>query len=177
MGKLRKRPIVGVVGSHTDEWADLSAPIGRYIAESGCHLLTGAGGGVMSAVSEAFTKCGDRDGLCIGIQPMEGHEGYGLLEEYYPNPHIELPIVTMLDNAAKGDIMPYSRNMVNIMTSNAIIALPGWHGTKNEVSLALQYRKPLVLFGPEDAFESFPEEPCRAETLDEIKGFLREALH
>lgn len=39
-----------------------------------------------------------------------------------------------------------SRNHINILTSDVVVALPGGPGTASEVRLALHYGKPVVLF-------------------------------
>lgn len=170
-----RRPIIGVMGSHEKEWNELSDPIGQLIAEHGYHLLTGAGGGVMTAVARAFTSVEDREGVNLGIVPTMDYHGEFVEREEYPNPYIEVPILTPLDKKVQNDSNPYSRNHVNVMTSNALIILPGEHGTKNEVSLALMYKKPMILFGPAAAFESFPEQPTRVENIDEVIQFLEAA--
>ena len=83
-------------------------------------------------------------------------------------------MITPLSSKAQSDAMPYSRNLTNVMTAQALIILPGSHGTRNEVSLGLIYNKPLILFGPEDAFDRFPEEPDRANDITQIDQFLTE---
>lgn len=169
---LNSFPIIGVVGSHEKEWEALAAPLGRMIADYDYHLLTGAGGGVMTAVARSFTEVESRKGLSIGIVPTEKYDGSALSRDEYPNPYIELPIITPLDAKAKSDSNPYSRNQVNIMSSNALIVLPGDHGTRNEVSLALQYHKNTILYGPEAAFEGFPQQSTCVEDINAVREFL-----
>lgn len=172
---IHLRPIIGVMGSHENEWEEFSVPIGQMIAEHDYHLLTGAGGGVMMAVAKAFVEVEDRAGVSIGIAPTADYDGDPLPTEVYPNPYIEVPVVTPLDAKAQMDKMPYSKNYVNVMSSHAIIILPGSHGTRNEVSLAIKYKKPVVLFGPKTAFEKFPEHPTHVDTVDEVREFLEKA--
>ena len=66
---IRRIPIVGVMGSGSSPHAERAAPIGRWLAELGVHLLTGGGGGVMAAVSQAFSETQPRLGSVIGIIP------------------------------------------------------------------------------------------------------------
>lgn len=172
---ITRLPIIGVMGSHQKEWSELAVPLGRLIAEHGYHLLTGAGGGAMLSVSKAFTEYEHRDGVAIGIVPTREYDGALVPSDEYPNPYVEVPIVTPLDIKALNDSVPYSRNYVNIMTSNAVVVLPGDHGTQNEVSLGLMFKKPMVLFGPEKAFEKFPDKHTRVDTIDEVKVFLEKA--
>lgn len=169
---IDKRPIIGVMGSHEKPWEQYAHPLGRMIAEHDYHLLTGAGGGAMTAVSKGFVEVQNRAGYSIGIVPTLEYSGDFVESEIYPNPYIEVPILTPLDSKAQKDVRPFSRNYVNIMSSHAIIALPGDHGTKNEVSLALTFGKPLILFGPEDAFERFPGHPSRTDDILEVREFL-----
>lgn len=169
---INKHPIIGVMGSHVDEWAEYTQPLGRMIAEHDYHLLTGAGGGVMLSVSKSFVQQENREGACIGIFPTMNYTGNYLSEEEYPNPYIEIPLIVPLDQRAQNDSTPYSRNLVNIMSSHAIVVLPGDHGTRNEVSFAIQYKKPMILFGPEAAFLKFPESPTRVNDIEEVREFL-----
>lgn len=171
---IDRKPIVGVMGSHQREWSDLAEPVGRMIAEFGYHLLTGAGAGVMTAVARGFTSVEDREGMSIGIVPTANYEGDLVQKDTYPNPYIDLPIITPLDVRAEGHAMPYSRNHVNVMTSHAVIALPGAYGTKHEVSLCIQFEKPFILYGPEDAFADFPERRTRVDDLDSVREFLEQ---
>lgn len=169
---LKKHPIVGVMGSHEKEWEEYAVPVGELLARRGFHLLTGAGGGVMTAVAKAFTSVDERKVVSIGIKPAVDYMGERLSEMEYPNPYIEVPMITPLSAKAQSDAMPFSRNLVNVMTSKALIVLPGSHGTRNEVSLALMYEKPLIMFGPDEAFENFPEDPLRADTINHVEQFL-----
>lgn len=169
---INRRHIVGVMGSHEDAWDDYSAPVGALLANRGFNLLTGAGDGVMTAVAKAFTDVDARDGVSIGVLPAVDYKGQKLDKEVYPNPYIEVPMITPLSAKAESDAMPFSRNLVNVMTSKALIILPGAHGTKNEVSIALMYNKPLIMFGPDGAFASFPEEPLRANGIHHVEQFL-----
>ncbi len=169
---IKRLPIVGVMGSHEDEWEEYANPVGQLLAELGFNLLTGAGGGVMTAVAKAFTDVDDREGVAIGILPAVDYKGQNLDTEAYPNPYIEVPMITPLSMKAQSDVMPFSRNLTNVMTSQALIVLPGSHGTKNEVSLGLMYDKPLIMFGPDAAFDNFPEEPFRADDIAHVEQFL-----
>ncbi len=173
---IDKRPIIGVMGSHEQEWEEYCSPLGKMIAHHDYHLLTGAGAGVMTSVSKAFCEELNREGLSIGIIPTVDYSGTFLPRDKYPNPYIEIPILTPLDVRAQNDKSPYSRNYVNVMSSNAIVVLPGEHGTQNEVSLAISYKKPMILFGPDEAFSKFPESPSRTDDIAEVKEFLEHAV-
>jgi uncharacterized protein (TIGR00725 family) len=169
---LKKLPIIGVMGSSDKSWEELALPLGELIALHDYHLLTGAGAGVMTSVAQGFTSVEEREGLSFGIVPTVNYQGQLLPRETYPNPYIEVPILTPLDVKAQNDSTPYSRNFVNVMTSNALVVLPGDHGTRNEVSIAIQIKKPMILFGPKEAFTQFPQYPAHVETIDEVREFL-----
>lgn len=170
---IDRLPIISVVGSHEQGMDDYARPLGEMIAEYDYHLLVGAGAGASTAVAEGFTSVKNRAGFCIGILPVgSAYDGGPLSRDRYPNPCVEIPILTPLDAKAERDTNPFSRNQVNVMSANAIIALPGAHGTKNEVSLALRYKKPMVFFGPEVMFTSFPETITRVDDLDAVREFL-----
>lgn len=173
---LERLPIVGVMGSHEDEWEDYADPVGDLLARRDFNLLTGAGGGVMTVVARSFTQVEERKGRAIGILPAVDYKGQKLDTEEYPNPYIEIPMITPLSAKAQSDAMPFSRNLTNVMTSQALIVLPGSHGTKNEVSLALMYNKPLIMFGPDEAFDKFPEEPLRADDIHHVEAFLEDVF-
>ena len=107
----------------------------------------------MSAVSQAFAGVEDRIGLVVGVLPgsgaggRAGAEAEGLPPPGYPNPWVELAVRTHL--AARGDAggSPASRNHVNVLSSDVVVALPGGEGTASEVALALRYGRPLVVLG------------------------------
>ena len=169
---IDRKPIVGVMGSHDEPWTEYAKPVGEMIARRGYHLLTGAGGGIMIEVCKAFQSVKEREGLAIGVRPAVDYKGEELSKAEFPNTYIDLPIITPLSAKAQSDAMPFSRNLVNVMTSKALIVLPGSHGTRNEVSLGLMYDKPLIMFGPDDAFAKFPEDPYRADNISHIEQFL-----
>ncbi len=170
------KPVVGVMGSHEESWTEFALPLGLLIAEYGYHLLTGCGGGVMSEVAKGYSQYPDERGVILGIKPVADYKKEVNSRSEFPNPYIDIPIVTHLEQKAKNDSMPYSRNLVNIMTSDVLVVLPGSHGTQNEASLGLLYEKPLVLFGPEEAFDRFPEDTTFTDDIKEVAGFFTQKL-
>ncbi len=138
-------PIVGVMGSGVERHDALAAPIGRWLAEQGVHLLTGGGGGVMEAVSEAFACMPDRQGLVIGV--LKGFpEADGRVAVATPNPWIEVPIRTHLPLSGSQGTDARSRNHINVLTADLVVALPGGEGTRSEVALAVRYARPVIAF-------------------------------
>jgi predicted Rossmann-fold nucleotide-binding protein len=64
-----------------------------------------------------------------------------------------------------------------VLSSAAIVALPGEAGTASEVALALRYRKPIVAFSPNPKLvERFPNSVRRVERIEEVREFVRAYL-
>lgn len=162
------RAIVGVMGSGSAAHTELAAPLGRWIAEAGFHLLTGGGAGVMASVAEAFVGVSPRAGLSLGVLPSDA----GVSPPGYPNRWVELPIVTHLPARGVDGASRESRNHVNVLTATVLVVLPGGPGTRSEAELALGYGRPAILFGPAEAFAGFPAALLRASTLDEVARFV-----
>jgi uncharacterized protein (TIGR00725 family) len=129
---------------------DLALEVGRGIGRAGAILICGAGGGVMEAAARGAKEAG---GFTVGVLP-----GGDAAEA---NPYIDLPIVTGMGNA---------RNVINVLTSQAVIAIHGAAGTLSEIALALKCGTPVV------ALETWtlippagdaPPDVARAETAQE----------
>ena len=103
---MKRLPIVGVMGSGSQSHADQAAPLGRWLAEQNVHLLTGGGGGVMSAVSRAFYEVPNRRGVVIGIIPGDAGASSLRGRHGYPNPWVEMPIFTHLPLSGKQGTEP-----------------------------------------------------------------------
>ncbi len=158
-------------GAHAHE--SLAVPLGRQLARLPVHLLTGGGSGVMTSVSRAFAEVEDRAGLVIGVLPLAEAIGGPEAGGEYPNPWVEVPIRTHLGKLGAD---AFSRNHVNVLTSDVIIALPGSSGTASEVALSIHYRRPLVLFGDLDRARDLPDTVATAASVDEVIAFVRGAL-
>lgn len=177
MSVIARHPIVGVMGSHAAAWADYAAPLGRHLATRGVHLLTGGGAGTMAAVAEAYCGVSGRRGVSIGVLPATQHPDRGFaLMEGYPNPWVEVPIVTPLGVFEGGDDARITRNHVNILSADAVVALPGSVGTHNEIRLARRFGKKIVLFGPAKEFAAYGGALPVAAALAEVAAFLDAAL-
>lgn len=183
------------MGSGSDRHAHLAEPLGRALARMGVHMLTGGGAGVMESVSRAFVAAQGREGLVIGIlpagdarldradaDPSRMHAGQGWTNggpgtpPGYPNPWVELAIRTHL--GARGDDGSgiRSRNHINILSSDVVIALPGSAGTASEVELAIRYRRPLILLGDTARAERLSVPVPSTESVDEAVEFVRRTL-
>ena len=176
-----RRRVVTVIGSGRS--ADpCCAEVGRLIATLGFDLLTGAGRGVMEAVSRAFYETSPREGVVIGIVPAQV-QGIERLEQRasgdvvyepppgYPNEWVELAIYTHLPDSGPEGTLRSSRNHINVLSADAIVALPGREGTESEIWLATQYGVPIVAYGTHA-----PHGIYRAATLDELREFLVRSL-
>ncbi|MGF1464950.1 MAG: molybdenum cofactor carrier protein [Sandaracinaceae bacterium] len=171
-----RRPVVGVMGSGVEPHEPLATAVGTWIARSGWHLLTGGGAGVMAAVSAAYVAVEGRAGLCLGVLPgaVEG-EAYRA-PEGYPNPHLEVVIRTHLPGRSADGLARTSRNHINVLSADLVVALPGGAGTRSEVVLALRYGRPVMRVGPEAAFVGFPEAAPRVEEMAALDAWARRTL-
>lgn len=163
---------IAVVGSGNEEHEPLAGVVGRMLAVMGVNLLTGGGQGVMRAVSRAYVGQHREMGICIGIIPSSSAEN-PTKPKGYPNEFVELAIFTHLPYSGIRGTEPGSRNHINILTSTAIIALPGGEGTESELTLALRYGKPAIAIADDpDRLRRFPAAIPRAETIDEVVQFV-----
>jgi uncharacterized protein (TIGR00725 family) len=124
--ELRSRPRIGVMGpgSCSPQVYEIARKVGFLIGQKGAILITGGLGGIMEAAAKGAKEAG---GITIGILP-----GNDATEA---NRYIDVPIVTDLGNA---------RNVINVLTSQAIIAIRGAFGTLSEVALAMKCSIPVV---------------------------------
>lgn len=120
--------IVGVMGggAASDAVCNLAFELGSHIAGNGWILLNGGrNAGVMAASAKGAYDAG---GITIGVLPDET-----------PNrvsPHIRIPILTGMGNA---------RNVVNVLSSQVVVACPGGAGTLSEIALAIKCARPVIL--------------------------------
>lgn len=170
---MNRLPIVGVMGAGAHAHEQLAVPLGRRLARLGVHLLTGGGTGVMTSVSRAFAEVEDRAGVVIGVLPLAVEDGGPAAGGDYPNPWVEVPIRTHLGKLG-ADLS--SRNHVNILTSDVVVALPGSVGTASEVELSLEYGRPIILFGDLARTDALPPHVATATTVDEVIDFVRRSL-
>jgi predicted Rossmann-fold nucleotide-binding protein len=169
---FQRRRIIGVMGSGRDELREWVVPLARWIAEHGYDLLTGAGEGVMQVAAEAFVAVPGRRGVSIGIVPGELVDGVYRPRSGYPNPSVELPILTHLPLTGARGQEDMSRNHLNVLTAQALVVLPGGAGTASEAALAVRYQRPTILFGPAREFRRFPEQLERTDSLERVCEWL-----
>jgi uncharacterized protein (TIGR00725 family) len=165
------------MGSGTHEHDECARPLGALIASLGANLLTGGGGGVMRAVSRAYTNHAGARGLCIGVLPCASEEDRVSTKPGYPNEFVEIVVRTHLPFSGTRGEDELSRNHINILSSDAIVALPGESGTVSEIALAIRYGKPIVGFALDvGLLSAFPASVPRLRDLSDIERFLRACL-
>jgi uncharacterized protein (TIGR00725 family) len=100
---------------------DAAYATGRIIAGNGAMLVCGGLGGVMEAACRGEQEAG---GTTVGILPgMEGG-----------NPYIGITIRTGLGHA---------RNVLVVLSADAVIAIGGKYGTLSEIAIALKAGRPV----------------------------------
>ncbi len=125
-----RKAIVGVMGGSaaTPKVSETAKQLGALIAKRGWILLNGGRNcGVMAASARGAKEAG---GTVIGILPDSTTSK--------ASPDLDYAIVT-----AMGD----GRNLINVLTSNVVIACPGALGTLCEIVLALKHDKRVILLG------------------------------
>lgn len=126
----KRKAVIGVMGgaSVSEAVRALAETLGALIAKRGWVLLNGGrNAGVMAASARGARSAG---GTVIGILPDRDTSGAA--------PDLDFAIVTGLGDA---------RNVVNVLSSDVVIACPGGAGTLSEVALALKNAKHVILVG------------------------------
>jgi uncharacterized protein (TIGR00725 family) len=122
-------PIIGVMGpgeQATFRDQQLAYQLGQLIAQQGWILLTGGRPvGVMEAANRGAKQAG---GTTLGILPESDASA--------ASDSVDIVIPTGMGNA---------RNVINVLTSHAIVACGMGSGTASEIAIALKVRKPVVL--------------------------------
>ncbi len=163
-GIFIRKPIIGVMGGSQfvnpddEQWA---YQIGAMIAQEGWILLNG---GRASGIMEASARgAKDNGGTTIGILPVDDAD--------WASQYIDIPIVTGIGMA---------RNIINVLSSDLIVALPGSAGTISEIAVALKYNKMLVMFRFDagDWLKPFQEEEKLyfIDEIEELRIFIKKKL-
>lgn len=121
--------IIAVIGGDSPTAAVLpkAEAVGREIAQRGHTLICGGRGGVMEAACRGAREAG---GHTIGVLPGPNRGDM--------NAFVEFPVVTNLGAA---------RNVIVVLSADAVIAVDGSYGTLSEIALALVHGKPVVGIG------------------------------
>jgi len=165
------------MGSSRDEHASLAIPLGALLARLEVNLLTGGGRGVMTSVCRAYLEARRGRGVTIGVLPCASAAERNVPRPGSPNAFIELPILTHLPLTGNEGDDDLSRNHINILSSHAVIALPGSEGTASEVELALRYGRPIAIFASEaEEVAHFSPAVERLYDIGAVERFLARSL-
>ena len=157
-----KRPlIVGVMGGGiADEvHLDKAYRLGALIAQQGWILLNGGrNAGIMAASARGAAEHG---GLTVGILPDDNLS--------HAAEHILVPICTGMGSA---------RNVINVLSSDIVVACQGQAGTASEIALALKHGKEVITLGIDArAIAEWINAPGRlaaAETPEEVIRMIQD---
>ena len=123
-----ERPlIVGVMGGAdaTDDVARKACELGALIAGQGWILLNGGrDAGIMAASARGAAEAG---GITVGILPDT--------DSRHAARNIQIAICTGMGSA---------RNVINVLSSDVVVACPGGAGTLSEIALALKHGKTVI---------------------------------
>jgi uncharacterized protein (TIGR00725 family) len=120
--------MISVIGGEAcgPEALDIAEKVGREIAQRGATLVCGGRGGVMEAACRGARDAG---GHTIGIMPGRSQQ------DSPPNPYVEFPVFTG---------MGFARNVMVVLSGDAVIAIDGSYGTLSEIAYALINDVPVV---------------------------------
>ena len=129
MKKSQQRITISVIGGHAinDEVEQLAHNIGKIIAEVDAILVCGGLDGAMEAAARGAQEAG---GLTIGLLPGNSKND--------ANSFIDIALPTSIG---------YARNAIVACSADIIIALPGSHGTRSEISYGLVFKRPVIDLG------------------------------
>jgi len=129
MRRMARRRQIAVIGAADagPEVVDLAREVGRELARAGAVLVSGGRGGVMAGASEGARSEG---GLTVGVLP--GRDA----SESPPDEAVEIALFTGLGQA---------RNLIVVLSAEAVIAVGGGWGTLSEIALAAKHGVRVVL--------------------------------
>ena len=126
--------VVAVIGSgEPDALLDtLAEQVGRTVASAGYGLVCGGLGGVMEAACRgARAVHGTGSGRIIGILPGTQKDA--------ANDYVDVAIATGIG---------YARNVLVVLSADAVVAVGGATGTLSEIAYAWQHGKPICALVP-----------------------------
>jgi uncharacterized protein (TIGR00725 family) len=130
-----RRIQIAVIGAGTcsERVRQLAEEVGAEIARRGATLICGGLGGVMDAAACGAHNAG---GLTVGIIPTYDAGNCSRC--------LDVIVATGFG---------HGRNVIVAASGDAVIALPGEHGTASEVALALTLKRCVIGF---EAWENYP---------------------
>lgn len=164
-GSIIRKIIIGVMGGAqfvTNDEEKYAYQIGKIIALEGWVLLNGGrSSGVMEATAKGARENG---GITVGVLPTENASS--------ASQYIDIPIITG---------MGLARNVINILSSDIVIALPGRAGTISEIALALNHGKQVILFrfevGTWINYYIDKKQVLVANEVEQLRQLLRKELY
>jgi uncharacterized protein (TIGR00725 family) len=124
---MRQRRVhIAVIGAGqcSDHVCQLAEQVGTHIGERGAILVCGGLGGVMEAAARGAHAAG---GLTVGVLPS--------YDRRTANPWVDVILPTGFG---------HGRNVIVVASGDAVIALPGEHGTAAEIALALKLGRCVI---------------------------------
>lgn len=118
-----------MIGGHSHntsrEAEAFATAVGAALARRGYGVVCGGGDGIMEA---ACRGCAEAGGITVGMLKFNDPEEC--------NPYVKVAVPTSMNVAS---------NNVIIWAASAVLAFEGRYGTLNEIALALDFGKPLML--------------------------------
>lgn len=160
--------LVAVIGNGDDDTArdEVAAQLGAAIARCGYGVVCGGLGGVMQAACRG-AKSVAGNAPTVAILPGTDREA--------ANPYADVVIPTGIG---------YARNILVVLSADAVIAVGGGSGTLSEMAHAWQLGKPLCALGQADGWAARlagtaldgkrGDRIFAAATLEEAEAWLRD---
>jgi uncharacterized protein (TIGR00725 family) len=144
---------ISVIGGHemTKKTEELACKVGQLVAKAGAVLVCGGLKGVMEASAKGAKEAG---GLTVGLLPGKDKKD--------ANPYIDIALPTSIG---------YARNACVACSADIIIALPGSHGTRSEISYGIVYGRPVIDLGGWNV-----EEMIKVKNLKEAEAAIRQCI-
>lgn len=162
---------VAVIGSAVDG-SQIAREIGRYLAEAGHVVLTGACGG---SPGDAETSAYEAGGAVLGYSPAANEED-----------HITLGLPARADRPTIFTDRGFKgRNVDIVMASDAVIMIGGRLGTLNEAIIAVEENRPLLVLETggathwirqivKDLRPDYPNRIIMCQTVEDVADRLAE---
>lgn len=160
MNDFKRRTIIGVMGSGDPalppELISQAEEVGRLIALSGAVLLCGGRTGIMEAAARGAKSvaCGET----LAVLPGSDKEA--------ANPFMDIVVATGMGNA---------RNVINVLSSDSIVAFPGGAGTLSEIALAVKSGMHTISLGSWDPGKWRDASDMGASDAGSLDAFIHNA--
>jgi len=150
---MSQKITVSVIGGHdaSNDVERLAHDVGKIVAEVGGILVCGGLLGVMEAACRGAKSAG---GLTIGLLPGK--------DKIDANSFVDIALPTSIG---------YARNAIVACSADIIVALPGSHGTRSEISYGIVYKRPVIDLGGWDV-----EGMIKVSDLNEAEQKIRELI-